>query len=187
MNKKNCNQQFVMVGSPDKEDTRPFVWKCLDEIGNRVEKLREDAAKLETEREVLLSMLQGIQDKTSHNMPEVEVEKEDIEAMAERLVCRCLTVEIGVITPRSEEQEAALNKVNKLLHEIEHQFTINIEKSLPRAISYLNACLTEPMEGHIDHRFQGMVIECTIDDQKKIKRRLQSLVEMYNNTEESNG
>lgn len=33
------NSQFVMVGIFGEEDLRLFVWKCLDEIGKRVEKL----------------------------------------------------------------------------------------------------------------------------------------------------
>lgn len=179
------NNQFVMVGTSGEEDSRPFVWKCLDEIGKRVEKLREDAVKLEAEKKVLLSMLQDVQDKNNRNMPEVEVE--EIEAMAERLICRCLTVDIGIITPRTEEQETALNKVNKLMHDIEHQFNLDIQKTLHRAKSYLNACLSEPVGAHIDHRFQGMIIECNIDDQKKIRKRLESLVEQYSSSEDLNG
>lgn len=66
------NSQFVMVGTSGEEDSRPFAWKCLDEIGKRVEKLREDAVKLEAEKKVLLSMLQDVQDKNNRNMPEVE-------------------------------------------------------------------------------------------------------------------
>lgn len=178
------NNQFVMVGTSGEEDSRPFVWKCLDEIGKRVEKLREDAVKLEAEKKVLLSMLQDVQDKNSRNMPEVEVE--EIEAMTERLICRCLTVDIGIITPRTEEQETALNKVNKLMHEIEHQFNLDIQKTLHRAKAYLNACLSEPVGAHIDHRFQGMIIECNIDDQKKIRKRLECLVEQYSSSEDLN-
>lgn len=178
------NNQFVMVGTSGEEDSRPFVWKCLDEIGKRVEKLREDAVKLEAEKKVLLSMLQDVQDKNSRNMPEVEVE--EIEAMTERLICRCLTVDIGIITPRTEEQETALNKVNKLMHEIEHQFNLDIQKTLHRAKAYLNACLSEPVGAHIDHRFQGMIIECNIDDQKKIRKRLELLVEQYSSSEDLN-
>ena len=66
------NNQFVMVGKSDEEDSRPFVWKCLDEIGKRVEKLREDAVRVEAEKKALLSMLQDIQDERVRNMPEVE-------------------------------------------------------------------------------------------------------------------
>lgn len=150
-----------------------------------MEKLREDAVKLEAEKKVLLSMLQDVQDKNNRNMPEVEVE--EIEAMAERLVCRCLTVDIGIITPRTEEQETALNKVNKLMHEIEQQFNLDIQKTLHRAKAYLNACLSEPVGAHIDHRFQGMIIECNIDDQKKIRKRLECLVETYSPSEDLNG
>jgi BCL2-associated athanogene 2 len=115
------------------------------------------------------------------------VEKGEIEAMTERFICRCLTVEIGVITPRTEQQEAALNNVNKLLQELEHQVTVDSQKTLHKARSYLNACLSEPVTAHIDHRFQGMVIDCTIDDQKKIRRRLENLVEIYSPDEAVKG
>lgn len=111
---------------------------------------------------------------------------EEIEAMTERLICRCLTVDIGIITPRTEEQETALNKVNKLMHEIEHQFNLDIQKTLHRVKAYLNACLSEPVGAHIDHRFQGMIIECNIDDQKKIRKRLECLVEQYSSSEDLN-
>ena len=107
--------------------------------------------------------------------------------MTERLVCRCLTVEIGISTPRTAEQESALTKVNTIMHEMEHQFNLNIEKSLQRAKAYLNACLSEPVGAHIDHRFQGMIIECNIDDQKKIRKRLECLVEQYSPGEDMKG
>jgi hypothetical protein len=70
--KMKYDNQLVIVKSPDDEDSRPFVWKCLDEIGKRVEKLREEAVKLEDEKAVLLSMLQEIQDKNNHTKTELE-------------------------------------------------------------------------------------------------------------------
>ena len=42
--------------------------------------------------------------------------------------------------------------------------------------SYLNASLPEPLSTNINQRFQEKLLECTIDDQKSFRKKLQ---EMY--------
>ncbi|VDP09428.1 unnamed protein product [Soboliphyme baturini] len=50
---------------------------------------------------------------------------------------------------------------------------------------YLNACSPEQPEGPIDQKFQSLIIECTADDQKKIRRRLAHLLSLIERSEKT--
>lgn len=108
-------------------------------------------------------------------------ERDEVEALAERLICRCLTVEVNVTTPRNESQEAALKRVHELLQQLEALCEHSVGKAVVRTKAYLNACLAEPV-GCIDQKFQGAILSCTIDDQKSVKCRLKSLLEDLSKT-----
>lgn len=41
---------------------------------------------------------------------------------------------------------------------------------------FLNACSPDEPNGPIDQKFQAKVVECTADDQKKIRRRLAQMI-----------
>ena len=45
------------------------------------------------------------------------------------------------------------------------------------AIACYNACLSEPPSGAIDYRFQGMILDCCAEDQKRVRRRLLQLID----------
>ncbi|OWF45379.1 BAG family molecular chaperone regulator 2-like [Mizuhopecten yessoensis] len=160
---------------PEGEDDRKTFIGHLYSIESRVENLRERALDIEQEKCLLLQELQRMQDNDKH-IEFSEGERDEIEALAERLVCRCLTIEISVTTPRNESQENALKCVNELLQQLEGLCECSVEKAIGKTKAYLNACLAEPT-GCIDQRFQGSILGCTIDDQKKIKCRLQRLLE----------
>ncbi|EJW85072.1 hypothetical protein WUBG_04017 [Wuchereria bancrofti] len=61
--------------------------------------------------------------------------------------------------------QAAINKMKEDLN--------NAKEAMKR---FLNACSPDLPDGPIDQRFQTQVIECTADDQKKIRRRLAILI-----------
>lgn len=44
------------------------------------------------------------------------------------------------------------------------------------AVACYNACLSDPPSGAIDYRFQGTLLDCCADDQKRVRRRLQQLI-----------
>ncbi|XP_033737434.1 BAG family molecular chaperone regulator 2-like [Pecten maximus] len=173
--RKEDTQFEHMNMSPVEEADRNTIVGHLYSIESRVEKLRERALEIEQEKCVLLQELQRIQDNDT-NIEFTEDERDEIEALAERLVCRCLTVEVGVTTPRNESQESALMHVNELLQQLEDLCACSAEKAIRRTEAYLNACLAEPT-GSIDQRFQGSILGCTVDDQKKVKCRLQRLLQ----------
>lgn len=100
----------------------------------------------------------------------------------ERLKARCEAVQIQVHTVRDDGQLQSLDKVNNVLQELQTRLASN--DNVPRmavkqARSYLNACLPEAV-GSIDTRFQSLVLGCAVDDQKDVRRRLQSLVRESN-------
>lgn len=47
----------------------------------------------------------------------------------------------------------------------------------------LNACSPDEPDGPIDQRFQAKVVECTADDQKKIRRKLAQLITQIDRAE----
>ena len=104
-------------------------------------------------------------------------ESEEIVSTAERLICRCLTVEVSMTTPRSESQEKAVSRVNLRIQKLEQMCrespSVNVLASIEAC---LNACLPEP-QGPVDSRFQGEILDCTVDDQKNIRFQLRSLYE----------
>ncbi|XP_076367965.1 BAG family molecular chaperone regulator 2 isoform X2 [Tachypleus tridentatus] len=155
----------------------------LDHIEKRVELLREHATAMEQEREALLTMISTV--KTNKDLQLIsEGEREEIQVTAERLLGRALTVEVNVKTLRNEAQNKALDKVNKYIEDLFDKIRIDLSSGRRMCEAYLNACLPEP-RGPIDQRFQTVTIECTADDQKKTRRRLESLLSSVIEAEES--
>lgn len=108
---------------------------------------------------------------------------QELIANIERLRERCQAVEVHVHTVRDEGQVKALDKINMVLQDLESQVNGNPTVTLSvsqRAHSCLNACLPEAV-GAIDTRFQSLVLGCALDDQKKVRWRLESLVKHCSN------
>lgn len=51
-----------------------------------------------------------------------------------------------------------------------------LQELLQTVQRFLNACSPDEPSGAIDQRFQMKVVECTADDQKKIRRRLAQII-----------
>lgn len=103
-------------------------------------------------------------------------------ATADRLICRCLTVDITLSVPRNENQEKALQKVEQLLADMDAKIKQNEEASFPILESYLNSSLPDP-DGPVNDKFQKCLIECTADDQKRIRKQLQKKVQSWKDIE----
>uniref|UniRef100_A0A0N4UQH2 BAG family molecular chaperone regulator 2 n=1 Tax=Dracunculus medinensis TaxID=318479 RepID=A0A0N4UQH2_DRAME len=162
MSSNSRNVPVQLIRKTSLEDFNDQMIGMLDEVEKRVEQFRESASHLEQEKESLLDVLGNI-NLNSDVFRLGQGDRDDINATANRLLNRCRAVEVVVNTPRNAEQTAALNNVNSL-----------IESALMRR--YLNACAPDQPDGPIDQRFQAQVIECTADDQKKIRRRLANLI-----------
>ncbi|VDM14012.1 unnamed protein product [Wuchereria bancrofti] len=103
-------------------------------------------------------------------------DRDDISATASRLLNRCKAVEVVVNTPRNAEQTKALTNVNNLIEAAINKMKEDLNNAKEAMKRFLNACSPDLPDGPIDQRFQTQVIECTADDQKKIRRRLAILI-----------
>ncbi|CAH1255065.1 BAG family molecular chaperone regulator 2-like [Branchiostoma lanceolatum] len=157
--------------------------EMLDQIEKRVEVLREQASALELEKSSMLEALHTLQ-----NSKDLQYcspgEREEIQITAERLVCRCLTVDVCVNTVRNQQQEDALQRVNTVLDEISEKIRDDMRSSYDTLLLYYNACCPDTT-GPIDLKFQALVIECAAEDQKKIRKRLESLLRTLEYAEKS--
>ncbi|VDM42002.1 unnamed protein product [Toxocara canis] len=147
----------------------------LDEVERRVEQLRESAGHLEQEKESLLDMLGNV-NLNAEILRLGQGDRDDINATTNRLLNRCRAVEVVVNTPRNSEQTKALNNVNSLIEGAVTKMQEDLKNSKEMVQRMLNACSPDQPEGPIDQRFQAQVIECTADDQKKIRRRLANII-----------
>ncbi|XP_051506884.1 BAG family molecular chaperone regulator 2-like [Myxocyprinus asiaticus] len=156
----------------------------LDQIEMRVEALREAATAMEQERECLIEIIQSIQN--SQEMRTIcDGEREELSLTADRLMGRTLTVNVSVDTIRNPQQEEALNKATAIIDEIASQVLDNMEGARMRLQALHAACVTEAPPVPIDQKFQSVVISCSLEDQKKIKRRLETLIRNMDNAEKT--
>lgn len=100
---------------------------------------------------------------------------------ANRLMGRALCVEVSVGTIRNSQQEEALRNANSLIDEIVKKLLDDMNSGRERLLAVYAACVTEAPPVPIDQKFQALVISCALEDQKKIKRRLETLVRNVEN------
>ncbi|KAI7805281.1 BAG family molecular chaperone regulator 2-like isoform X5 [Triplophysa rosa] len=156
----------------------------LDQIEMRVEALREAATAMEQERESLIEMIQSTQN--SQEMRNIcDGEKEELSLTANRLMKRTLTVTVSVDTIRNALQEDALKKATAIIDEIAAKVLEDLEGGRKRLQALHAACVTEAPPVPIDQKFQSVVISCALEDQKKIKRRLETLIRNMDNAEKT--
>nr|XP_009685334.1 PREDICTED: BAG family molecular chaperone regulator 2 isoform X2 [Struthio camelus australis]XP_009685335.1 PREDICTED: BAG family molecular chaperone regulator 2 isoform X2 [Struthio camelus australis] len=133
---------------------------------------------MEQEKEILLEMIHNIQN--SQDMRHIsEGEREELNLTANRLMGRTLTVEVSVETFES------LLHATKMIDEIVNKLLDDLEDAKIRLMSLYGACTSDVPAGPIDQKFQSVVIGCAIEDQKKIKRRLETLLRNLENSEKS--
>ncbi|XP_060781406.1 BAG family molecular chaperone regulator 2 isoform X2 [Neoarius graeffei] len=153
-------------------------------LENEVEALREAATAMEHERECLLEMIQSIQN--SQEMRTIcDGEREELTLTASRLMGRTLAVTVSVDTIRNPQQEDALRKATAIIDEIAAKVLDNMEGARKKLQALHAACLTEVPLVPIDQKFQSIVISCALEDQKKIKRRLETLIRNMDNAEKT--
>ncbi|XP_014069799.1 BAG family molecular chaperone regulator 2 [Salmo salar] len=158
--------------------------ESLDQLEIRVEALREAATSMEQERECLLDLIKSI--KNSEEMRSIcDGEREELSLTANRLLGRTLTVEISVETIRNSTQEDALHKATSLIDEIASKLLDDMDGARKRLMALHAACVTEAPPVPIDTKFQTIVITCALEDQKKIKRRLETLIRNVDNAEKN--
>ncbi|XP_053614713.1 BAG family molecular chaperone regulator 2 [Plodia interpunctella] len=151
----------------------------LDQVEMRVERLRRDTVRIEEERDSLLSTLDSI--KQSELLGDVsECDKDDILRYAERILARAMTVEVAVRTDRDPQQEEALHQVNMYIDQLVVSVQADAVVAHTRCQTYMNACTSQPDPASgTDKNFESAILGCTLDDQKRVKKRLQGLLDYF--------
>uniref|UniRef100_A0A1B0G4P6 BAG family molecular chaperone regulator 2 n=1 Tax=Glossina morsitans morsitans TaxID=37546 RepID=A0A1B0G4P6_GLOMM len=170
----------------------------LDQLDARVEKFRKDALNLQEKRDFLYMSIDLI--KSNDLMQNLtDSEREDIDCYLQRVNARLSTVELNVRTIRDHSQVDSLNEINTL---IDLMITMGDPVlSRQRCQLYLNACCSvdesvnftdvdadmnecnmdvDVAAGHVDKKFESVLLGCTVDDQKNIKKRLHALMGYLN-------
>ncbi|XP_061601600.1 BAG family molecular chaperone regulator 2 [Cololabis saira] len=158
--------------------------ESLDQLEIRVEALRETASAMEQERDGILEMIQSIQN--SQEMRNICAgEREELSLTANRLMGRAISVEISVGTIRNPQQEEALRKATCMIDEMVKKLLDNMESGRKQLLALHAACVSEAPPVPVDQKFQAIVIGCALEDQKKIKRRLDTLLRNVENAEKN--
>ncbi|KAM4772182.1 BAG family molecular chaperone regulator 2 [Rhinophrynus dorsalis] len=158
--------------------------ETLDELEIRVQALRDAASALELEKENLIEIIHSVQN--SQDMRNIsDGEREELTITADRLMSRAVTVEVCVETIRSPQQAASLQQATIIIDDIFKRVMDNLENGRKQLMALYGACTSEVPPGPIDQKFQSIIIGCAIEDQKKIKRRLETLIRNIDNSEKS--
>lgn len=139
---------------------------------------------MEQEKEVLLEMIHSIQN--SQDMRQIsDGEREELNLTANRLMGRTLTVEVSVETIRSPQQQESLKHATRIIDEVVSKFLDDLGNARSHLMSLYSACSSEVPAGPVDQKFQSIVIGCALEDQKKIKRRLETLLRNIENADKA--
>ncbi|CAK1584306.1 unnamed protein product [Parnassius mnemosyne] len=151
----------------------------LDQVEMRVERLRRDTVRIEEERDSLLSTLDSV--KHSELLGDIsECDKDDIIRYADRILARAMTVEVAVRTDRDSQQEEALHQVNMYIDQLVMSVHEDAVIAHTRCQTYMNACTSQPDPcSGTDKNFESAILGCTLDDQKRVKKRLQGLLDYF--------
>ncbi|XP_011665012.2 BAG family molecular chaperone regulator 2 [Strongylocentrotus purpuratus] len=173
--------------APDEQDggkkPNDFLLQTLDALELRVEKMRETARSIEDEKIRLLNSLNTMmQSEAIDHLSGAE--REELGLYIDRLITRCLTVDINIQTIRTPAQEESLRKVKGYLRDLIDTMQANLEQCSQRVKLYLNSCLGETeLMGPVDDRFQGALLGCAAEDQKMIRKKLQEIKESLSETD----
>lgn len=163
----------------DSVSPKDRVLCLLDKVEAAVERLRRDALKLEEEKDSLFNTLDTV--RNSNVIASLtENDRDDIMRFAERVCNRCLTVEITVKTNRDQIQEDALHQVNLLIDTLVVNLKGDPSGTKVKCMSYMAACSSIPQQDLYDKNFESAILGCTLDDQKRIRKRLHGLLEYIN-------
>ncbi|XP_022913897.2 BAG family molecular chaperone regulator 2 isoform X1 [Onthophagus taurus] len=151
------------------------ITEILDILECRVEKLRKEAAKIEEDKDNILASLDSV--RHAEWISELDnFEQDETQRYIDRIIDRCLTVDIKIHTQRDQPQEEALHQVNHLIDSLVITLKTDAEQARERCISYMNACASHNVYGITDKKFENALLGCTLDDQKRVKKRLHGLL-----------
>ncbi|GJQ79068.1 hypothetical protein Trydic_g5324 [Trypoxylus dichotomus] len=159
----------------NEETAKRKITELLDRLEGRVEKLRKEASALEEDKDNILISLDSI--RTAECLMNMgQFEQEETQRYLDRIIERCLTVDIKIHTPRDKPQEEALHQINHLIDALVMSLKTDPDGAKEKCVSYMNACSSQHVQGVTDKTFENALLGCTLDDQKRIKKRLQGLL-----------
>nr|CAD7398097.1 unnamed protein product [Timema cristinae]CAD7433098.1 unnamed protein product [Timema monikensis] len=167
----------IIEANPDSPQKSPKdrLIDLFDQVEKHVERMRRDALRMEEEKDILLTTLDTL--RNSEMMIELdESEREEVNHFAEHIVNRCLTVEVHVKTTRDPMQEDSLHQVNSYIDSLVVSLREDPTGTKTRCVMFMNACSSQA-QGAADKNFEAVILGCTLDDQKRIKKRLQGLLD----------
>ncbi|CAH1107464.1 unnamed protein product [Psylliodes chrysocephalus] len=174
-------QTLPQIDEEDPKNTKPpkdRLLEFLDILEGHVEQLRKNASQLEEDKDAVLVALDSvINADLLYNLEDND--RDDVNRYVERIINRSLTVEVKVLTQRDRMQEDALYQVNHLIDGLVVVMKTDAETAQAKCISYMNACSSSVVHGVTDKNFESALLGCSLDDQKKVKRRLQGLLNYF--------
>ncbi|XP_054153925.1 uncharacterized protein LOC128952540 isoform X2 [Oppia nitens] len=184
LSRQQQQQQPLSLSSSDKkigklmngQTIKENIITVLDQIDKRVAFLRETAHELEVEKNKLHRVLNSII--TSDQLDTVdEVDREEIKVTSHGLLYRLNSVDVILKTNRNKSQEKALETVNNAIEKLSDCAKYDKQSAKQLCQSYLSACSSDHSfkSQTFDEAFQKQIIECTIDDQKRIKKSLENI------------
>lgn len=82
-------------------------------------------------------------------------------------------------THRDKMQEDSLHQVNHLIDGLVLSVQSEPENAKAKCVSFMNACSPHVVHGITDKKFECALLGCTLDDQKRVKKRLQGLLHYF--------
>ncbi|CAH1364550.1 hypothetical protein MTP99_000912 [Tenebrio molitor] len=162
----------------DSKTPKERILEILDQLESHVEKLRREASQLEEDRDNLLSSLDSVRN-ADMIIELADNDRDDVNRYAERIMSRCLTVEVKILTQRDQMQEEALHQVNHLIDGLVMCVKSDPQSAKAKCASFMNACSSNVVHGITDKKFESALLGCTVDDQKRVKKRLQGLLNYF--------
>lgn len=161
-------------GNDSDMSTKQRVMEILDNLESHVEKLRRDATKLEEEKDVIMGSLDAV--KLLPVLNDLQgLDRDEAQQYLERIIERCHTVAVNVYTQRDQSQEDALHQVNQQIDHLIVLLKADHEAARARCLIYMNSSSSQS-SGVTDKHFESALLGCTIDDQKRVKKRLLGLL-----------
>ena len=110
---------------------------------------------------------------------------QDIQANTKCLKHRLECVDIAITTIRSNGQLDAMKKAYQCLDDLAQLCNKDSKMAAKqRCLSYISSCSSDNLTDDennqlmvpIDERFQKLVIQCSLEDQKSIRKKLESIL-----------
>jgi len=163
----------------ESESSSDNIRQVLDDVEAQIERLREKVAKICQEKLSVVELLDGINQ--SLIVTDLsELEKEEIGLEVSRLKERVEDVNIDLKIRKTQSQIDAWRimemEMNKLVRTVEQQDN-NTTDAEQLCRSWLAACGHQSSDVPVCHRFEKLVLDCSIKDQKIVRNRLENILQ----------